>query len=107
MPSTEQHIEMRLGEDRTLDISLDGIDATTATEIEYGAWAGSSVLFTTKALTSGVTATDADTVTVTLDAADTASGEAGIYQHELRITNASSKQSVVMTGTLTLVHSLV
>lgn len=109
MASTEQNInDLHVGEDRTLEFSLAGpIDATTATEIEYGVKAGSSALFTTKALTSGVTATDADTITVVIDAADTTGEEPGVYQHELRLTNASSKQSTVMTGTLTLLKSAI
>jgi len=106
MPSTEQNIEMRLGEDRIIEFSFSGpIDATTALQIEYGVKAGTSALFTTKTLTTGVAATDADTITVTLDSSDTAGEEPGVYQHELRLTNASSKQSTVATGTLTLEDS--
>ena len=105
---TETHIEIRTSEDRTLTFSLSGpIDATTASEIEYAAWAGSSNLFTTKTLATGVAATDADTITVTIDASDTTGEEAGVYQHELRLSNASSKAQAITIGTLTLTDSKV
>lgn len=107
MADIDQNIDdLHVGEDRTLEFSLSGpIDATTATEIEYGAKAGSTALFTTKALTSGVVATDADTITVQIDASDTTGEEPGIYLHELRLTNSSGKISTVATGTLTLIAS--
>lgn len=101
MASTGQNFTLYEGEDKNLAFTVTGIDVTTATAIVWVAHSPGGA-FVTKTLADAEIAQTSSTVaTVTILPADFDGIPEGDYNHQLWITNSSSKASLVAEGKIT------
>lgn len=113
MTQTNQNFEMTQGEDETLSITTKDSTGATTTDISaYTAWTwrvraseNSSTNLIEKTQASGITDNNTDTITITIDKADTESLAPGTYYHELRA-DTGSAETVIMTGGITILSSI-
>ena len=106
-----QNFALFRGEDKVLsvDMSASGYDVAAATDIEW--WLASSPyaepedIDVSKSLTDGIEVSGT-TLTIAIDAADTAAMKPNIYYHELKITQSDGAVKVAMTGNLLLRMSI-
>lgn len=107
-----QNYSMMSGDSKTLTVNVvdgDGVavDVSTAAAIVYeiAASPAAATSYVSKALTTGVTVATS-TVTVTLAPADT-KDLAGVYYHELEITDASGHVFTAFSGYVTIARDLI
>lgn len=106
-----QNFAMVSGDSKTLDIGIvdgDGVavDVSTAPAIAYQIAASpAATALVTKTLASGITVATS-TVSVTLAPADTAS-LAGVYYHELQVTDAGGRVFTALSGYVTIERDLI
>lgn len=106
-----QNVTMYSGDSKTLTISIvdsDGaaIDVSTAAAVVYAiADSSRGPALVTKTLADGVSVAGS-TVTVTLEPDDT-EDLAGVYYHELQITDDVGHVDTAMSGTITVRRDLV
>jgi len=106
-----QDVTMYSGDSKTLTISIvdgdgDAVDVSTAAAVVYAiADSSRGPAHVTKTLADGVSVAGS-TVTVTLEPDDTAA-LAGVYYHELQITDESGNVDTALSGAITVQRDLV
>ena len=117
MTKFTQNFTMHSGDDKLIAASTSGStsaakDLTSATikwRVEVPENVGSGCPITKQTGGSGISITDASAgkFEITLDAADTASMAAGVYEHEAEAFDSSSKTATLFRGTITLLGDII
>jgi len=100
MASANQDFTMASGDTKYLDYTITMTGTLSGCTAKWVLYKGSTVVIT-KTTTAGISITGDTTLRVTLSPTDTAS-LAGVYKHELQITDGSGNVCTVAVGTSTI-----